>query len=310
MQSAKGYTGYLVLPIFRATAVSWSTAKYPAHETEFAAYAAAAYVAAVAAAAVRAAAAAARAAAARAGDAYAAVSALRAAAYGAAFAEDGAHAAVYADARAYAVAAASAHAATTASAAGYASDAAIRYFWSALSTDATRAEKGQKTSDIAGSPLWPHGQPDELRTLWQELAAGLLAAKQDWRVWITWYDDRLDGRFRKQERELGYVRIEEYLWDQSPAIVNAANGGSTSARRPLLPVDLTAFRTRRPRTLAQIRRAGQRSPRTRRENPQGRSSRGQTFPDADRRKTVLDEAIKAMNANQKPHPLANQRVSA
>jgi hypothetical protein len=49
----------------------------------------------------------------------------------------------------------------------------------------------------------------------------LLAAKQDWRVWTAWYDDRLIGRFRKQERELGYVRIEEYLWDQSPAIINA-----------------------------------------------------------------------------------------
>jgi hypothetical protein len=156
VQSAKGgYRGCLVLPVFRATAVSWSTAKYPAHGTELAAYAAVAY------------------------------------------------------------------AATTASAAGYASDAAIRYFWSALSIDATRVEKGKKTCDIAGSPLWPHGQPDELRSLWHELEAGLLAAKQDWRVWTTWYDDRLDGRFRAEECELDYVRIEEYLWDQSPAIVNA-----------------------------------------------------------------------------------------
>jgi hypothetical protein len=270
VQTAKDYQGRLVLPVFRATAVSWSTAKYPTHGTELAAYAAAAYAAAVAAAgdvavaaatadaaavraasgvgsavttvtaaalaaaaavraadsyaavaATRAAAAAARAAAARADDSYAAVAAFRAAAYGAAFAEDASHAAVYADARAYAVAGASADAATTASAAGYASDAAIRYFWSALSTDATRVEMGKTTCDIAGSPLWPHGQPDELRSLWQELEAGLLAAKQDWRVWTTWYDDRLDGRFRGEERELDYVRIDEYLWDQSPAIVNA-----------------------------------------------------------------------------------------
>jgi hypothetical protein len=285
MQMAKGYKGGLILPAFRATAVSWSKAKYPAHETELVTYAAAAYVAAVAAAsavavatataeaaairadancasgvgsayasvdsaartaaaairtadtyaavaAARAAAAAARAAAARAPDSYAAVAAFRAAAYGAALAEDASHAATYADARSYAVSARTADAATTASAAGYASAAAIRYFWSALSTDATRAEKGKKTCDIAGSPLWPHGQPDELRSLWQELAMGLLAAKQDWHVWTTWYEDRLEGRFQKQERELGYVRIEEYLWDQSPAVVNAEIKGRFGERAP------------------------------------------------------------------------------
>jgi hypothetical protein len=219
VQTAKGYNGRLVLPVFRATAISWSMAKYPIHATELADYAAVAYAAAVVAAAdVAVAAATADAAAVRAADTYAAVAAAARAA--AARAAD-AYAAVYADARAYAVAGASADAATTASAAGYASDAAISYFWSALSTDATRVEKGKTTYDIAGSPLWPHGQPDELRSLWHELGAQLLAAKQDWRVWTTWYDDRLDGRFRGEERELGYVRIDEYLWDQSPAIVNA-----------------------------------------------------------------------------------------
>jgi hypothetical protein len=40
VQTAKGYKGRLVLPVFRATAVSWSKAKYPAHETELVAYAA------------------------------------------------------------------------------------------------------------------------------------------------------------------------------------------------------------------------------------------------------------------------------
>jgi hypothetical protein len=44
---------------------------------------------------------------------------------------------------------------------------------------------------------------------------------QDWQVWTIWYDDRLDGRVRDEERELAYVRIEEALWDQGPAIINA-----------------------------------------------------------------------------------------
>ncbi len=60
---------------------------------------------------------------------------------------------------------------------------------------------------------------------------------QDWQVWTIWYEHRLDGRVREEERELAYVRIDESLWNQGPAIVNAeiarrAEGRSaTSARQ-------------------------------------------------------------------------------
>jgi hypothetical protein len=53
------------------------------------------------------------------------------------------------------------------------------------------------------------------------MKAALHAAKQDWQVWTIWYDDRLEGRVRDKTRELAYVRIEEALWDQGPAVVNA-----------------------------------------------------------------------------------------
>jgi hypothetical protein len=92
-------------------------------------------------------------------------------------------------------------------------------FWSAVSIDATRVEG--VASDISGSPLWPHGQPGELRSLWQEMKGALLAAKQEWQVWTNWYDDRLEGRVRDVERELAYVRIDDALWNQGAAIVNA-----------------------------------------------------------------------------------------
>jgi hypothetical protein len=109
--------------------------------------------------------------------------------------------------------------ATAANAASLASAA----FWSTVSIDATRMEEGAAASDVAGSPLWPQpeGQPDWLRSLWQEMKAALHAEKQNWQVWTTWYDDQLDGRVRDEERELAYVRIEEALWDQGPAVVNA-----------------------------------------------------------------------------------------
>ncbi len=252
VQTAKhaGFTDILVLPAFRAMAFSWAAAKYPVHQTKFGAAAAAAYAAAAAvsatvsvalatadAAAIRAdynasirdayaavaadsAAAAARAAAARAAGPYAGARTY-AAAYAAAYAEDAIYAAAYADARTYAVYTASAYAADSARGAPYAGAAAAPSLWSALSTDATRLEKGAAASAIASSPLWPQGQPDQLQSLWQEMKAALLAAKQDWQVWTIWYEDRLDGRVRDETRELGYARIEEALWDQGPAVVNA-----------------------------------------------------------------------------------------
>jgi hypothetical protein len=104
--------------------------------------------------------------------------------------------------------------------------------WSAVSLDATDVEKGTAAPVIAGSPLWPQGQPEELRSLWQELKAALHAAKQDWEVWTIWYEDRLDGRVKDEERELAYVRIEEALWNQGPAIVNAEIKGRIEELEP------------------------------------------------------------------------------
>jgi hypothetical protein len=52
------------------------------------------------------------------------------------------------------------------------------------------------------------------------MKAMLHAAKQDWQVWTIWYDDRLEGRVRDKTHGLAYVRIEEALWDQGPAVVN------------------------------------------------------------------------------------------
>ena len=234
-QTAKheGFAGVLVLPVFRATVFSWASAKYPAQRTEFATASAAAHAAAVAAAAaVVVALATADAAAIRAdytayaADAYAAVAAGNAAAAAAARAADAyatvvAARAAAAAARAAAVRAAAAYAGARAYATASAGDAATPFFWSALSSDATCLEKGAAASVIARSPLWPQGQPDQLYSLWREMKAMLHAAKQDWQVWTIWYDDRLEGRVRDKTRELAYVRIQEALWDQGPAVVNA-----------------------------------------------------------------------------------------
>ncbi|WGJ15253.1 hypothetical protein QEV83_02825 [Methylocapsa sp. D3K7] len=96
-------------------------------------------------------------------------------------------------------------------------------FWSAVSSDATGVERGATASDIAGSPLWPLHLvgPEPLMSLWQDMEAALLAAKQDWGVWTNWYRDRLNGNVKDDECELAYVRIDAALWKQGPAAVNA-----------------------------------------------------------------------------------------
>jgi hypothetical protein len=105
----------------------------------------------------------------------------------------------------------------------YANDAeeAFDALWSTISTDATFRERGRTASKIAGLPLWPNNQPDDLESSWQEMKNVLHGANEDWQVWTTWYDDRLAGRVQEEERELAYVRIDDNLWLEGPGIVNA-----------------------------------------------------------------------------------------
>jgi hypothetical protein len=203
------------LPVFRATAISWAAAKYPARKKKLATACRTAAAALVA-----------QSTGSTWGSGYAAA-ASRAAEYAAVVTiRDTASA----DAANAAVAAVDALAAFGAGlslgfnldlATAFGANPVVDAFWAAVSIDATRVEEGAAASVIADLPLWPHGQPNQLQSLWQEMIAALLAANQDWLVWIHWYDLRLSGHCRDEELELAYVRIEEALWDQGPSIVNA-----------------------------------------------------------------------------------------
>ena len=125
------YMRDLVLPSFRATAVSWAAARYPARETELSAGAATAAFVAFGPTDVTALAANA---AART-IAYAAEAAARAADSGTDH-SDGFNL-------------------KFAEASG--ADPVTAAFWSAVSNDATHVEEGAAASVIAGSPLWPQG---------------------------------------------------------------------------------------------------------------------------------------------------------
>jgi len=151
------------LPVFRATAVSWVAAKYPAHETELAVSIRANARAAAFAATANA-------------------SAAEAASDAAAVASDAVAVAFAASASASAadVSAAAAFTFASASAADVsAADASASALWLEVSADARRVEEEEAAaSEIAGWPLWPQGQPDKVHRLWQEMKVALLAARQ------------------------------------------------------------------------------------------------------------------------------------
>lgn len=91
----------------------------------------------------------------------------------------------------------------------------------AISLDATLVEEGKASAEVASSRLWRCTRPEPLNILWQEMNTSLLAEKQDWDVWIDWYEDRLSGRPTDREREFAYVAIRNELWNKGPALVNA-----------------------------------------------------------------------------------------
>jgi hypothetical protein len=158
--------GWTLLPAFRAAAVAWAAAKYPAHDTE-----------------LRPAAAAAAAAAAPAGfdDAAAAAAA------------DAAAAAAPAAAAAAAVFAAAAPDALAATAADAALAAADDAMWHSVSADALTITAGGFSANLASERLWPSGDPDGIAARWAMLRRMLPELRQDWEVWIEWYEARLRG---------------------------------------------------------------------------------------------------------------------
>jgi len=189
----------VMLCAFRASAASWAAAKFRIRATDHAARPAAR------------AAMAARTAYAYADAADAALSARAAAGY----------AARAASTSSYSAREAAADAVRTAADAAYSAYADYAAFWTALSADTTRVGKGVAASEISGSPLWSERQPIPFQDLWLELKATLVDTRQDWDVWTTWYEDRLTGHVRDEQRELAYVLIEDEIWARGPAVVNA-----------------------------------------------------------------------------------------
>jgi hypothetical protein len=190
-KDAPSFATRVLLPALRAAVVSWTAAELPAHagrfrDVAYAAGAAATFYATEATAAHTARAAAVAAYAADAGTDDDARTAAEAAAAHAADADDDA-------------------------------DAATR-------ADAIAIEQGRTVGQLVAMPLWIGGQqmPEPIAVAWTELRRTLLAAGDDWDVWVRWYQDRLDGRPSLGEAfDLAVATLPNDLWEQGPRAVNA-----------------------------------------------------------------------------------------
>jgi hypothetical protein len=76
-------------------------------------------------------------------------------------------------------------------------------------------------AELAARPLWPGETPFLVSEPWAQLEARLLAVDEDWEVWIEWYKDRLAGRPSDQELELARALLPDDLWQQGPKAINS-----------------------------------------------------------------------------------------
>ncbi|MEM6667381.1 MAG: hypothetical protein AAF638_13370, partial [Pseudomonadota bacterium] len=197
----------IILPVLRATEISWVAAKRPTYYGVALIDAAGAASYAAASAVI---------------DYYVTGTAASAAAASAAAAAGApADAADSADAAADAAA----RAADAAARAAFAAGAAI-----AAVHDIEAMELGVNAAAFAGTALWRNETPNEVPGLWGKLSDALRHAGEDWDVWIDWYEARLRGgpthpdlsvEANKRIEIARVLEVTEEDWRQGPAHVNA-----------------------------------------------------------------------------------------
>jgi hypothetical protein len=196
MGKCEDYRGRLVLPLFCAGSVAWSAAKYPALETDLAA---------------------------RAADALAATfsNPAMAARLRPFFSPE-----IFFSHRLANASDDSSRAALLLAMSGKADAAA------AIQRDAAAKASGKLVPDILACKLWPGARPRWIAQLWKELKQDLLAAQEDWDVWIDWYEARLQGKAYYEESETALLRIAAENWEQGPGLVNREIKGSVVRQIP------------------------------------------------------------------------------
>jgi hypothetical protein len=92
-------------------------------------------------------------------------------------------------------------------------------FYTALRNDVSFINAGGDTNALACKPLWAYGPSVGMTGYWRELQTAL-PRKDDWQVWIDWYNRRLEGVSDPEEIELIFATVPDKEREAGPATAN------------------------------------------------------------------------------------------
>jgi hypothetical protein len=113
-------------------------------------------------------------------------------------------------------------------AAAYAAEAVEAYtnaayaaaaIWAEIRIDAGTVVRGGVAA-LADRQLWSDGQPDWVEDHWAKLRSAL-PYREDWDVWIDWYEERLSGVPSDEAYDVVFATVPAEEWDKGPAAANA-----------------------------------------------------------------------------------------
>ncbi len=91
----------------------------------------------------------------------------------------------------------------------------------ALVEDGAAIERDRRPHRFESMGLWRGAAPVWIGQRWIGMSQTLIRYREDWDVWLDWYQSRLIGEPAQAEIELARLRVPEALWEEGPAAVNA-----------------------------------------------------------------------------------------
>jgi hypothetical protein len=91
--------------------------------------------------------------------------------------------------------------------------------WSAVSRDADFIAAGGTAQALASMPLRADSEPERIGNYWK-LLQDALPRKDDWQVWIDWYNRRLEGVSDPEDIELIFATVPDKEREAGPAAAN------------------------------------------------------------------------------------------
>jgi hypothetical protein len=86
----------------------------------------------------------------------------------------------------------------------------------------------EQVTGLLALPLWPEGEPEEMRVLRMRFEADLLSLNAGFEIWLDWYSDRRNGKMPENwSRQCAMLSGD--LFAQTPARINACLKGLRDA---------------------------------------------------------------------------------